>query len=675
MHDIHGLMNDFHSIKNRVRHLIQKLFKYSADTDKPVSVRKPGFLSLLSFFMLGLGSLIWFLIRVIPKPGRATYPCMKAAMPLAFSFVSYIIFMAASVLFFKRALTHFRNYRFTYALLLLTVGIIISMGVMISRSEPSVAAVHGPSILFTDPLGPNAPIGTPKGIFPGRVVWVYNPDATNESCTNSNYSDAYWLEKNCNQTVVDKMFSEGLKQLTGKGTHAEAWDAIFRYFNRNHGKGDTGYLPGETVFIKINAVTAYSGLESSDGKMTGEAIEFDTSPQTIMALLRQLINEAKIPQDKIYIGDPIADVYNYMVKKFSAEFPDVHYVSKRTITGRTKITASNESGIWYSDKGTVMDEIKTHKFFVEMMQADYLLNIPSMKGHRWGGLTMFAKNHFGSNTTSGSWQLHKGLMNPDNTPPLRTEYKMYRVFVDLMACKYLGGKTLLYFMDALWSTSYEHQKPQKFQSAPFNNDWCSSILLSLDPVAIESAGIDILQKEFTEEDMSTDPPRYTFVQWNAVDDYLHQAASSEWWPDNITYDPDNTGIPVGSLGVHEHWNNNTDMQYSRNLGTGEGIELIKLFPGSSGLHENKIVTDCKVYPNPVTTAATLEFQLFQRATVRIELYSIAGKYIMTLCNKVMTTGDHHVEWQSGDLNGLFLIRCIMENGANIEEQTITVRVL
>ncbi len=29
-----------------------------------------------------------------------------------------------------------------------------------------------------------------------------------------------------------------------------------------------------------------------------------------------------------------------------------------------------------------------------------------------------------------------------------------------------------------------------------------------------------------------------------------------------------------SLGVHEHWNNPVDKQYSRNLGTSEGIELV-----------------------------------------------------------------------------------------------------
>ncbi len=31
----------------------------------------------------GLLALIWFLIRVIPKPSRATYPCQRVAFPLA----------------------------------------------------------------------------------------------------------------------------------------------------------------------------------------------------------------------------------------------------------------------------------------------------------------------------------------------------------------------------------------------------------------------------------------------------------------------------------------------------------------------------------------------------------------------------------------------------------------
>jgi len=230
-------------------------------------------------------------------------------------------------------------------------------------------------------------------------------------------------------------------------------------------------------------------------------------------------------------------------------------------------------------------------------------------------------------------------------------------------------------MDALWSTSYEHQKPQKFQSTPFNNDWCSSILLSLDPVAIESVGIDILQKEFTEEDMSANPSRYTFVQWNAVDDYLHQAASSEWWPDNITYDPDNSGLPIGSLGVHEHWNNNTDMQYSRNLGNGEGIELIKIFDNISGLQKNKVNDNFMFFPNPVISIATISFNLSQNARVRAEIFTVDGKQLQVITDKSLKAGNHYIEWNPGNLNGLFLIRCTINNGTSTEEQTEKIRIL
>jgi len=47
-------------------------------------------------------------------------------------------------------------------------------------------------------------------------------------------------------------------------------------------------------------------------------------------------------------------------------------------------------------------------------------------------------------------------------------------------------------------------------------------------------------------------------------------------PSGTTYDPTLTGQPSASLGVHEHWNSATAKAYSRNLGTGEGIELVSI---------------------------------------------------------------------------------------------------
>jgi hypothetical protein len=633
---------------------------------------------MIPFIVIGLGSLIWLLVRVIPKPSRITYPCMRAAMPLAFSFLAYLAALGTSVLFFRKALTQFRSSKYRFALALLAVSLLLGAGAMVYQALP-LQAGEETIRAFDDPLGPNQPIGTPRGIYPGRVVWAYNPKATNENCTNQDHNDAYWLDKNCDQAVVDQMFSDGIRALTGRETHAECWDAIFRFFNMNHDKGDTGYVNDETIFIKINCVTAWSGAEP-DGEMPSYlGIEYDTSPQAILALLRQLVHEAGVPEENIYIGDPMADIWNTLYDRFYAEFPDINYVSKRDVTNRVKITPADKPGIYYSDRGTVMDELPepNHTFFREMMEADYLINVPTMKGHRWGGVTMFAKNHFGSNTTDGSWQLHKGLMKPDNNA-LRSGYHLYRVFVDLMASKYLGGNTLIYYMDALWSTSYEHQKPQKFRTAPFNNDWCSSLFFSLDPVAIESVGLDILQKEFTVAEIDNKgntPDRYIYVQYDGVDDYLHQAASSEWWPEGIVYDPDSSGTPIGSLGVHEHWNNTTDMQYSRDLGIGEGIELVKLFQLPVGVPEKEPAVSMDVYPNPVTETATLRFQLDHKTTVRLEIYSIDGKLVKMLADQSLQSGDHRFEWNPGNLKGSFIVKLSLEEGTRLKAYTKKIQVL
>lgn len=596
--------------------------------------RRNYLVSKILLILTGFISLVWLLIRVIPKPSRINYPCMRASMPFASAFIAYIISLSGSIVFFRKSVRSIRRNKFLLGIGAFAFAVILGLASIIQK-EFRVTAATSPDVPFSDPLGPNAPIGEAKGIFPGRVVWLYNPNATNEHCTNLSFSDVYWLSENTDQDLVDQMFSEGIKSLTGKETHAEAWDAIFRYFNQNHEKGDVGYNETETIFIKINGVTAWGGTWP-DGEISSlDNIEYDTSPQTILTLLRQLVNEAGVPQEKIYLGDPIADIYNHIYNYLHDEFPDINYCSQYNIPARHDYTSNGITAIHFADKGSVMPTIdKQDQLFDEMLNADYLLNIPTMKGHRWAGVTFFAKNHFGSNTSTGSWLMHPGLVNNDNKG-MRTDYNMYRVLVDLMGSKYLGRNTLLYFMDALWSTSYEHQVPQKFQSAPFNNDWSSSILLSLDPVAIESVCLDILQKEFTEEEIIDGmdksypdaPDRWVFVQWNAIDDYLHQAASSDWWPEGITYDPDNSGTAISSLGTHEHWNNTSDMQYSRNLGTGEGIELIKIFEEVNFLDPVQVSENLRIFPNPCHDIATISWVQESDASVSYEIVDLNGRTV------------------------------------------------
>jgi len=271
--------------------------------------------------------------------------------------------------------------------------------------------------------------------------------------------------------------------------------------------------------------------------------------------------------------------------------------------------------------------VETDQYYDCTIDADYILSLPAMKGHRGGGVTFFAKNHFGTNNKSSASHMHKGL-HKGTSDPLRGDYKSYRVFVDLMSYEHLGGKTLIYIGDFLWGTSMEHDPPVKFLSGPFNNDYSSSLIVSLDPVAIASVALDILQEEFQVLDESVYPPRYTYVRFSAVDDYLHQAASSDWWPEGLIYDPEDDGTPIESLGVHEHWNNPTDRQYSRNLGTGSGIELVykNTMQGPSSTDEKfSKKSEFKAYLSEGHSILNLVFDKKWQGKVSVRIYDVSGR--------------------------------------------------
>ena len=53
-------------------------------------------------------------------------------------------------------------------------------------------------------------------------------------------------------------------------------------------------------------------------------------------------------------------------------------------------------------------------------------------------------------------------------------------------------------------------------------------------------------------------------------------------PSGTFYDPNHASATqrLPSLGVHERWNNPQEKRYSRNLGTGDGVELVSVKLGS-----------------------------------------------------------------------------------------------
>lgn len=625
-----------------------KIFKTCPRTGRIIGLQKNGFAKLM-FPLFGLFSLLWLLLRLLPKPSRATYPCMKIAMPVASTFILWLAGFTGSFFVYKKARMKFRQSKYVIGILLISAAAVVFTLSLLPTTNTAYSDVV---VDVEDPYGPNNPVGEPKGIFPGRVVWAWNPDATNENCDPDVWTDGYFLDKNCNQAVVDAMLSNALLTLTEADNESAAWDKIFRYFNNRRGKGDVGYAEGEKIFIKINAVHAWSTKNDGSIIRDGSYGNVDTSPQAVLAMLRQLVFNAGVPQENIYIGDPLTHIFTHCLEKWRTDFPNIHYMDKSGIDGREKYSASSDYAMQFSDKGAVLSEHQD-KYFKEMEDAEYLLDIPAMKGHEWAGVTFFGKNFFGAHTRSGAGHMHPGLhYNGGYAEPIRGQYGMYRVFVDLLGHQDLGGKILLYFMDGLWATSEEHEPPVKFQMAPFHNDWTNSIFLSLDPLAIESVCLDILQAEFPKEQKEKEYGKNWFPNYPAVDDYLHQAADSQNWPEGIIYDPEGDGTPIGSLGVHEHWNNPVDQLYSRNLGSADGIELIKNFtttdvtqmsfqkPASFKLLQN--------YPNPFNPSTEIRYNMKNPAFVNLTVFNSAGQMVKTLVAEEQAQGIHAVHWSGLD---------------------------
>jgi hypothetical protein len=635
-----------------------------------------GFAGLLAP-VVGLLALGWILFRVATKPSRIGYPCVRAAMPVASSFVGYLLFFGASLGVWARA----RKQRSLVATV--ATAAFAAMGLIISYTFINDPASAVETQIPTNHLAATQPMGAAVGIYPGRVVWVHRAAATRDSCVPASIGHEWFRPENYNQTVIDSMVSVAIRRLTGTTSDTAAWGSIFRFHNTTRGKGSVGYAPGERVFIKTNATSAWGGqFRTTDLAYNTYASYYavsETSPGVVLSVLRQLVNVVGVAQTDIYVGDPMKHIYKHDYDIWDAEFANVHYLDNEGYTnlGREKAVKSTTALIKYSDRGAVLksggttgDPVTMDSLYAIFDQAEYLLNIPQLKGHKRAGVTMFAKNHFGSHQRGGAWQLHGGLVSPNEYPiaPYRSDYGMYRVQVDLMGHRLLGKKNLVYLMDALWATDYELDIPLKWKMAPFNNDWMSSIFASLDPVAIESVGYDFLRSEFTAARGAG-----TYAQQGAVDDYLHQAADTANWAAGIRYDPENDGSVLGSLGTHEHWNDSLHMQYSRNLGTGNGIELVRGDAVTSVAVDEPTLADQALlyqnYPNPFNPSTVIRYQLPVASLVRLTVYDMSGREVSVLVDERKGPGNYEVQFNgSGLASGVYICRLIA--GSNNEARKL-----
>ncbi|NIQ10482.1 MAG: DUF362 domain-containing protein, partial [Phycisphaerae bacterium] len=504
------------------------------------------------FPVVGLISLIWFLIRVVPKPSRATYPCQRAAFPLASGFIIWLFGLGVSTAAFRKARTSFSRSRYLIGILCLVVSIgCVCVSLTLTAEKEAVAA---------DPHPVNEPVGIAGGIHPGRVVWVHDPNATEWEGPGT--GEYWWQDEHTDQNVVDSMMQQAVCAVAGETDLCEAWDRIFRHFNQQQGRGDVGYRRGEDIMIKVNFVDMIALSNNRYSLIDDHTPDYAIcSPHIIHSLLDQLVNVVGVEESDITVGDPICMWCHEFYDMIQPDFPNVRYLDYHGNYNRTKIQTSDVPFYWSTSKADGRTQDYVLQSYVD---AEYFINLASLKGHyNQAGITVCAKNHYGSlrgPAVGGYYNMH--LDSPFNIPASGS----YRNMVDLMGHRDVGGKTVLCLIDGLYTGKHvaPDRLPQKWQMEPFNNDWCSSIFASQDQVAIDSVAFDFLVTEWPE----AGGPAHA-----GTDDYLHEAALAANPPSQTFYDPERDGTRLASLGVHEHWNNPIDKKYSRNLGTGNGIQL------------------------------------------------------------------------------------------------------
>lgn len=411
-------------------------------------------------------------------------------------------------------------------------------------------------------------MGKGVGINPGRVVWAHNPDSY--SWNGNGY---WWNINNFNYDIIQKMMDDSIKNLAGSEDIKEAWDLIFKYFNERHGKNDTGYAAGQKIVVKVN-------MNAMGSDIKGQTNGSFTAPIPVKALLVSLVQSAGVVPSNITVMDPSRAIPDYMQE-----------ICGTGILNGIKFLYNDGNAKNYPEMDMNFPIIWSENFEGEtsylpkcLTEADYFINFANLKGHDLAGVTLTAKNHFGTIMNSSksnppqAANIHGFVTAHDYSfgegwtwkqRPMNT----YSVLVDFIANINIGGKTLLYLLDAFIvapNQSVQLSGNMKWKQPPFNDDWPSSLFVSQDPVAIDSVAVDFLMSE------------PTFQYYNEMkngkmthENYIHEAAQVNDAPSGTVY-KNGAGEIVVNLGVHEHWNNSTDRQYSRNLGKDEGVELIKV---------------------------------------------------------------------------------------------------
>lgn len=384
--------------------------------------------------------------------------------------------------------------------------------------------------------------------------------------------------KNFDQTVAEAMMDAGIAKLTGIEDTGEAWKSLF-----------PGVSPSSVIAIKINSMFS----------------TMPTHPPVVNALLAGLKKMA-------FDGNPFSE-NNIIVWDNKNSFMS---------TAGYKINTSTTGVRYFGTEGDYGDALypidggpsqRLSKILTD--QCDYLINLSVLKNHRFAGVTLSLKNHYGS--------IHGIGLNFDPADPLHANAAELQI-ASINALKPIRDKQVLCICDAIKGivSGGPDGAPQV---AP------KSLIFSKDPVAHDYTGTLIL-KEYGCSDNYTDITQLS----------RHIAAAANQYGLG-TCDPNQI----------------------------ERIDVIN--PTGTGIGGNRMEgkIPCRFvlfpnHPNPFNGRTCLSYQLPQTASIRIRVANGMGRPIRRIFEGLQGPGYYHIDWDGCSDDGTRVpsgtYLCILESG-------------
>lgn len=623
---------------------------------------------------LGILALCWFLIRVIPKPSRATYPCQRAAFPIASAFVIWLTSLLTSAFLFVRFKKSLKEHKVSYAF---AFFVLFAITLVFASSNPLqlIYAGNNTDYQIADWDYWKRPASmVNNNIAEFDTVAIVKSDVENAS--------------GLNEQEIELMVSTAIEKAGGIG----------EIINN-----------GDYVILKPNLVGTPPTPTPEYTEVSGMATDW-----RVVKAVAKLVREIN-PDGKIYIVEcsaatstrDVFEYYNYT----SENIPEVdHIIALEDSCGAFEDYTDNKLEKVFLDDNIRLypDEEKPNlsaEFYINKLykNADVVISIPVLKNHKEAVITAGVKNvaigmtppniYGMTETFFGKWTkidhslenlnkwLHDyylcrpvdfvvvdGLQGFDHGPvgidDLTMEEMQHNMRLVIAGKKALSADAVCGHIMSLDPTLsnymiYLDNNNDVYKVGTINSKFIRT--LGEDITAIRDIFphiTDVVNNaiyydyeppeiEVSSVSVNDNSVRFTLINDDDLDkielkvngQLLDQICIDHF--DTVNFEIGEEHFPVVSMTLIA-----SDRFFNKSQLFFDYSSIEDLQETTASLYQN--------FPNPFSSTTNIDFELKLPKQVKLYISDLHGRLIETLVNEKLPRGDHHFSWSGNITSGTYL---------------------